>query len=115
VFILSIRALIAALIIAIGIQNTCPHGWTAKSAFISSHVSQCSPMKEHKQSDPNSQEDSGKKSAHVNQAFVFHVSKPETAEQNTSSVHTDIPFISDPILEVFSDLLLKPPSCHFFV
>jgi hypothetical protein len=115
VFSLSIRLLIAALIIAIGIQNTCPHGWAAKSAFISSHVSHCAPIKEHKHSPHNGRDDDEKESSHVNQSFVFHVSKPEAAAQNTSSVHTNIPFISDPILEVFSDPLIKPPIHHLFV
>jgi hypothetical protein len=114
VFTLSIRILIAALIIAIGIQNTCPYGWAEKSAFVLSPISHC-PMKEHKHSDPDKQDDSGKSSSHVNPAFVFHVSKPETAAQNTASVPSDIPFVSDPYLDVFSDPLLKPPSCHLFV
>ena len=111
-FTLSIRILIAALIIAIGIQNTCPHGWAAKSAYISSHVSHSSPIKEHNHSP---QDGTRKESSHVNQFFVFHVSRPETTAQNTSSVHTDIPFISHPFLEVFSDPLIKPPTDHLFV
>ena len=112
---MSIRVLIAALIIAIGIQNTCPHGWAAKSAFISYHVSHSSPMKEHKHSDSSSREDSGKESSHVNPAFVFHVGNIVTVAQNTASLHSNIPFVFDPILEVFSDPLLKPPSCSLFV
>ena len=114
-FTLSIRILIAALILALGIQNTCPHGWAAKSAFISSHVSHDSPTNACTNSDSDGRDHSSKDSSHVNQSFVFHVSKPETAVQDTSSVHTDILFISDPILEVFSDPLLKPPTHHFFV
>ncbi len=112
---LSIRALIAALVIAIGIQNTCPHGWAAKSAFISYHVSHSSPMKEHKHSYPSSREDSGKESSHVHPAFVFHVSNPVTVPQTPASLHSDIPFVSDPILEVLSDPPLKPPTCYLFV
>ena len=115
VFTLSIRILIAALIIAIGIQNTCPHGWAAKTAFLSSHVSPCDAVKGHNNSDTDSRDDCRKGSCHVNQTFVFHVSKPETTTQNTASVHPNIPFVSDPILEVFSDPLLKPPPCNLFV
>jgi hypothetical protein len=115
VFTLSIRLLIAALIIAIGIQNTCPHGLAGKSAYISSNVFHCSPLKEHKPSDSNSRDDSSKESSHINPAFVFHVTTPVTVAQNTASVHPNIPFISDPIMEVFSDPLLKPPTCHLFV
>ncbi|MGO9614491.1 MAG: hypothetical protein ACLPX5_15865 [Dissulfurispiraceae bacterium] len=113
-FRLSIRTLIAVLIIAICIQNTCPHGWAAKSTFISSHVFHCS-LDEHRHSFPYSRNDDGKKSTHVTQAFVFQVSKPETLAQKPPSVHSDIPFVSDPVLEVFSDPLLKPPTCHLFV
>lgn len=112
---LSIRTLIAVLIIAICIQNTCPHGWAAKSTFISSHVFHCGPLDKHKHSAPDSRDDNGKKSTHVTQAFVFQVSKPETLAQKPASVHSDIPFVSDPILEVFSDPLLKPPACPLFV
>ena len=112
-FILSIRILIAALIIAIGIQNTCPHGWAAKSTFMSSHVSLCCPTKEHKHPDQDSWDDSGKESSHVNQAFVLHVSTTETAAQNPASVHSDVPFVSDSILDVCSDPLLKPPTYLF--
>jgi predicted histidine transporter YuiF (NhaC family) len=112
---MSIRVLIAALIIAIGIQNTCPHGWAAKTAFLSSHVTHCGPMKEHKNSDTDSRDHSRKGSCHVNQTFVFHVSTPETTSQNTASVHTAIPYVTDPLLEVFSDPLLKPPPFALFV
>lgn len=114
-FTLSIRILIAALIIAIGIQNTCPHGWAEKSAFVSSHISHCVPMNDHKHPDPDRSDDSSKVSSHVNQTFVFHVSTPAIAAQNIFAVHADIPFVSEPILEVFSDPLLKPPTCNLFV
>ena len=46
-------------------------------------------------------------------AFVIHVSTPETAAQNSASVHSDVPFVSDSILDVFSDPLLKPPTDLF--
>ena len=112
---LSIRVLIAAVIIALGIQNTCPHGWAAKSAFISSYITHCSQTKEHKKSAHDGRDADGKESSHTNQFFVFHVSNPETAAQNTSSVHTDIPFISEAILEIFSDQLIKPPTDTIFL
>jgi hypothetical protein len=115
VFALSIRLLISALIIAIGIQNTCPHGLAAKSAFVSFHVFHCCPLKDHSHSDEGSGDESGKESSHVNPAFVFHVSNTITVAQNPASVYSDIPFISGPISEVFSDPLLKPPTCHRFV
>jgi len=115
VFNLSIRILVAALIIAIGIQNTCPHGWAAKSAFVSSHVFHCGPLKEHKHSESENRADSGKESSHVNPAFVFHMSNTVTVAQYPSSVHSNIPLVFDPILEVFSDPLLKPPTCPLFV
>ncbi len=32
------RVLILMLAIAIGIQNTCPQGWAAKTAFVTCHT-----------------------------------------------------------------------------
>lgn|GEM_PF-974840 len=114
-FLLSIRILIASLIAAIGIQNTCPHGWEGKSAFISSYIFHSCPLKEHKHSEPTGGEHSGKELSHVHPAFVFHVGKPVAMAQNPTSICFDIPFVSDSILEVFSDPLLKPPTDHLFV
>ena len=115
VFALSIRLLIAALVIAIGLQNTCPHGWAAKSAFISSHIFHCCPLNEHKHSDRERRDDSGKELSHFNPVFIFHVSKTVTVVRNTASVCFDVPFVFDTIREVFSDPLLKPPTGPLFV
>ena len=114
VFALSIRLLIAALVIAIVLQNTCPHGWAAKSAFVSSHVFHCCSLNEHKHSGRERREDGGKELSHVNPAFVFHVSNSVTVVQDTASLCFDIPFVFDTIGEVFLDRFLKPPTSHLF-
>ena len=113
-FALSIRLLIAALVIAIGLQNTCPHGWAAKSAFVSSHVFHCCSLNEHKHSGRERREDGGKELSRVNPTFVFHVRNSVTVVQDSASLCVEIPFVFDAIREVFSDPLLKPPTSHLF-
>jgi hypothetical protein len=87
----------------------------AKSTFVYSHISHGCPLMEHKQTASDNRDDSGKESSHVNPAFAFYVSDPITVAQNQASVCFDVPFFPEAILEVFSDLLLKPPSFPLFV
>jgi hypothetical protein len=103
------KILIALIVLAIALQNTCPHGWAGKTAFVSPHTSPC-PMKEHHQSSKQNNDDDAKKDfSNINQMFVIHVSEPyNTATVLAPAVRTLFPE-TDQFNNICLEPLLKPP------
>lgn len=101
------RTLIMVLAIAIGIQNTCPQGWAAKTAFVTCQ-GHC-PMKEHKSPKPEDQTDARKDISNVKQTFELNIVTPENTlqipTQTNGSVVIDLPDLK----EIFADPLFRPP------
>jgi hypothetical protein len=106
------RVLILVLAVAIGIQNTCPHGWAAKTAFLSCHKSHC-PMKEHRPPKTENQTDAKKAISNVKQTFVLNIVRPDNSVQILAQTTQAIPTDSPDLKEIFSDPLFRPPisSC----
>jgi hypothetical protein len=104
--------LVIVLAIAIGIQNTCPQGWAAKTAFVTCHGSHC-PMKEHKPPKTEDQTDAKKAISNVKQTFVINIVRPDNAVRILAQTSQAIPTDSLDLKEIFSDPLFRPPisSC----
>ncbi|HUO77871.1 MAG TPA: hypothetical protein VMU21_09885, partial [Thermodesulfovibrionales bacterium] len=70
------HVLIPVLAVAIGMQNTCPQGWAAKTAFVTCKGSHC-PMKEHKPAKTADHADTKKAISNVKQTFVLNIVRPD--------------------------------------
>ena len=107
-----IRVLILILSIAIGIQNTCPQGWAAKTAFVtcgSAKQSAHCPMHEKKESKQDRQDDGKKGISIVKQAFVIHIVSLDNAFQMLEYETDTQPIASLSLTEIFSEPLSRPP------
>ena len=102
------RVLILVLTTAIGIQNTCPHGWAAKTAFVTCRGTHC-PMKEHNPPKTEDQTDTKKDISQVKQTFVLNIVMPENILQ--LPILTNGPIVVDllDLKEIFADPLFRPP------
>ena len=100
------RVLIMALAIAIGMQNTCPLGQAAKTAFVSCH--QC-PMQGHKPATQGEKAGPLKVPPTAYQSFVLNIAPLMSTflplPKPGQTVSHDMP---DP-KEIFSDSLFRPP------
>ena len=112
-----IRSLILVLAFTISIQNTCPQGWAAKTAFATcsatKQTSHC-PMHKQKQSKQDGQDDVKRGISNAKQSFVLHMVEPvKTYELLGRSL--GILFVDSLTLtEIFSDLILRPPISSCF-
>jgi len=106
------RVLILVLAVAIGMQNTCPQGWAAKTAFVTCQGSHC-PMKEHKPPKTTDHADTKKAISNVKQSFVLNIVRPDNTVQILAQTTQIIPTDSPDLKEIFSDPLFRPPisSC----
>jgi len=105
---MSIRCLILVLAIAIGIQNTCPQGLAAKTAFVSCQKTHC-PMKEHKPAKTEGQADTKKDISNVKQTFVLNIVSRDNTFQILAQTHGLLSVDSPDLEEIFSDPLFRPP------
>jgi hypothetical protein len=106
------RFIIFLIALGIIIQNTCPYGWAAKTAFLSPYASHCPhcPMKEDRQpTKSDAQNDVKKDLPNINHLFVIHIGKLDTAFQMLSPIEHAPTFKSDGFKDVYLDPLLRPP------
>ena len=103
-----IRAIILALALAIGIQNTCPHGWAAKTAFVPCQKAHC-PMKENQPPKTEDQTDTKHAVSNVKQTFVFNIVTPDNTFQIPAQTDGSIAIDPPEFKEIFSDPLFRPP------
>lgn len=109
-----IRLLITMIVIAVSIQNTCPQGWAAKTAFatcgsLAKQPSHCPMHDKHK---PAKQKDdtSGKKElSNTNQIFVLDIAEPERSFCSITSEIMTSPVKPDLFLNVAIEPLFRPP------
>lgn len=102
------RVLILMIALAISIQNTCPQGWAAKTAFVTCHGSHC-PMKEQKSSKDDEQGQTRKDMPIVKQTFVLNFVTPVNAFQLLEQPdRTFLAEFSDH-KEIFTDPFFRPP------
>ncbi len=107
-----LRLLIGLVAASIIIQNTCPYGWAAKTAFVncgSSNQSAHCPVHEQKQPKQNRQNDVKRGILNVKQAFVIHVVKLDNTYQIVDYESDTHPIDSLILLEIFSEPLFRPP------
>jgi hypothetical protein len=100
--------LILVLAIAIGIQNTCPQGWAAKTAFVSCQKTHC-PMKEHNPAKTKDQTDTKKDLSNVKQTFVLNIVCRDNTFQILAQTDRSVAIDSPDLKEIFSDPLFRPP------
>lgn len=102
------RVLILVLAVAIGIQNTCPQGWAAKTAFLTCHGSHC-PIKAHKLPKTEDQTDARKAISNVKQTFVLNIVRPDNTLQILARTNGLIVIALSDLKEIFADPLFRPP------
>ena len=102
------RALIMVLAVAIGIQNTCLHGWVGKTAFVACQGAHC-PMKEHNPPKPEDQTDAKKDISNVKQTFELNIVKTENTPQITAQTDGSMVIGFPDLKEIFADPLFRPP------
>jgi hypothetical protein len=104
------RILIFLIVSAIVMQNTCPYGWAAKTAFASPQASHC-PMKEHhRPSEPDNGGGVKKDFSNTSQVFVIHCSKPASAVGFFSPAARNIIAEMDKFRVVSPEPPLRPPA-----
>jgi hypothetical protein len=110
------KVLIFLIAFAIIIQNTCPYGWAAKTAFFSpysSHYAHC-PMKEDRQPAKSETRHNVKKDlSNINPLFVTDIGKPDDACQILSPIDHAPYAKSDHLKDVYLEPPLRPPVCSF--
>ena len=108
------RVLILVLAVAIGMQNTCPQGWAAKTAFVTCNGSHC-PMKERKSAKTADHADTKKAISNVKQAFVLNIVRPDNTAQMLAQTTQAIPSDSPDLKEIFSDPIFRPPITSYLL
>jgi hypothetical protein len=107
-YIMFYRVLITLIIVGVVVQNTCPQGWAAKTAFVSCTGSHC-PMKEHSPTKTKDQTDARKDVPNVNQSFVLDIERRDNAFQILAQTNQTSPIGFPSLKEIFSDPLFRPP------
>jgi hypothetical protein len=109
--------LIAVFILAVIIQNTCPHGLAAKTSFATCGTAKQSshcPMHEQKQPKQNGQDDAKRGISNAKQHFVLHMVTPDNTCQLLDLSLDKLSVDSLSFAEIFSDPLLRPPISSRF-
>lgn len=107
-----LRLLIVLVALSISIQNTCPRGWTAKTAFVTCGAAKQSshcPKHEQKQSNQDRRDDVKRGISNVKQAFVIHIVGHDNAYQILEYKTDTHPIASLTLTEIFSEPLFRPP------
>ena len=106
------RFLITLIAFTIIVQNTCPQGWAAKTAFVTCNGSHC-PMRDHKPAKTTDHADTKKAISNVKQTFVLNIVRPHNTVQILAQTTQAIPADSHDLKEIFSDPIFRPPisSC----
>ena len=106
------RFVIFLISFAIIIQNTCPYGWAAKTAFLSPYTSHCShcPVKEdHQPAKSDTRNDVKKDLSNINHLFVIHIGKFDSSFQILFPIDHAPAIKSDNFKDIYLDPLLRPP------
>jgi hypothetical protein len=106
------RVVIFLIAFAIVIQNTCPYGWAAKTAFVSpytSHCPHCPKKEDHQPAKSDSRNDVKKDVSSINHLFMIHIGKLDTAFQLLSPTEHAPSIKSDDFMDVYLEPLLRPP------
>ncbi len=106
------RLLIILVALSISIQNTCPHGWAAKTAFVncvSAKQSAHCPIHEQKRPKQDGQNDVKRGTVKVKQAFVIHIVNLDNTYQIVDYKCETHPVDSLTLPEIFSEPLFRPP------
>jgi hypothetical protein len=99
------RLLFFLLALSLILQNTCPYGFAAKTAFAFSHLHQC-PL--HHQTGEQETVDGNPNKA-IHPAFVMAASHMQPSIRHFS-IGTDYwPIVSDRYTNPFKDPLIRPP------
>jgi hypothetical protein len=107
------RFLIFLVALAIVIQNTCPYGWAAKTAFLSSPASSCChcPMqKDRRPAKAGVRDDIKKDVSGSNALFVMQVSEPAATCQVLCSSDDIAPIKSSLAKTAYQEPPLRPPA-----
>jgi hypothetical protein len=107
-----LRLLIVFVALSISIQNTCPQGWAAKTAFVNCCAAKQSahcPMHEQKQPRQDRRNDSKQGISNVKQAFVIHIVRLDNTYQIVDYESETHPIDSLTLTEIFSQPLFRPP------
>jgi len=111
-----IRVVLFLLAFSLVLQNTCPYGFAAKTAFATcgstQHSSHC-PMHEQKQSKQDGQNDVKKEFSQAKQIFVLSISQPDNSFQILSPAIKAVSQISNDFKDVFSEPPLRPPLTSY--
>jgi len=105
--------MITLIIVGVVVQNTCPQGWAAKTAFVTCHGSHC-PMHKQKEPKQDGQDDVKRGISNVKQAFVIHVVGQNNAYQILDYKSDILPIDSLTLSEIFSEPLFRPPILSIF-
>lgn len=105
--------LILALTATLVIQNTCPQGWAAKTAFgtcgQARQSSHC-PMHEQQKSAKHASDESSKKElSNAKQIFVLGITRPENSFQIFAPAISLSPVKPDLFRNISSEPLFRPP------
>lgn len=107
------------LTVAICVQNTCPQGWVAKTAFAAcksnavKEAAHC-PMHTQNQSTQSKHDEQKHGLSTVKQTFVIYIGGPDNSYQIISRTK-DAPFVDSLTLtEIFSEPFFRPPIPSLF-
>jgi len=112
-----LRLSILLIALTIVVQNTCPQGWAAKTAFVtcgSAKQSAHCPMHEQQHSKQDRRDDSKHGISDVKQAFVIHVVGQNNAYQILDYNSDILPIDSLTLTEIFSEPHFRPPIPSIF-
>lgn len=106
-----VRFLVFLIGLSLAIQNTCPYGWAAKTAFISPDKSQCShcPLKSKEGTKPDAGNDFKKDISSLNDIFVLDLGGHEPLLKFFSPLRRTIATNNHRAYSVFLEPLLRPP------
>jgi hypothetical protein len=101
--------LILSIVLAIAVQNTCPYGWAAKTAFTAGHGCPCH-LHDQSQSDHKSDHEDAKKDLPTaKQLFLFGIADTYGAVQRPASATRAESPQQDTAREIFPEPPVRPP------
>jgi hypothetical protein len=106
------QLLVAAIVLTVVVQNTCPYGLAAKTSFATCGATKQSspcPMHKQRQSKQNGQDDAKRGISNAKQHFVLHMANPDNTYQRLDRSPDALSVDSLSFAEIFSDPLLRPP------
>jgi hypothetical protein len=65
-----LKGLVALIVLAVAVQNTCPYGYAGKTAVAAPHVHNC-PLKNHQPSKSDTSDNFTEDFKNLNHAYVF--------------------------------------------